>query len=172
MWKSFYSTVKSAGRPQRLSDHRLFYLCTCLLDLIYDNLWEFLFVFFFAQVSPEAAQQRQALQMYQLLPCLFWLCLTADPCVCSRHQKRKGLLLQHVRQSVHLGELEMHVDLSQDLISVHWFVTVLFFSCVFLQETYLMKHMVKHTVVEHVVSHHSPQHRTESPTLPIRISLI
>uniref|UniRef100_A0A665UPV3 Zinc finger protein 362-like n=1 Tax=Echeneis naucrates TaxID=173247 RepID=A0A665UPV3_ECHNA len=39
-------------------------------------------------------------------------------------------------------------------------------------ETYLMKHLAKHTVVEHVVSHHSPQHRTESPTLPIRISLI
>ncbi|XP_059185071.1 zinc finger protein 362a isoform X3 [Centropristis striata] len=39
-------------------------------------------------------------------------------------------------------------------------------------ETYLMKHMSKHTMVEHVVSHHSPQHRTESPTIPIRISLI
>nr|XP_020453633.1 zinc finger protein 362-like isoform X1 [Monopterus albus] len=39
-------------------------------------------------------------------------------------------------------------------------------------ETYLMKHVVKHSVVEHVVSHHSPQHRTESPTLPIGISLI
>uniref|UniRef100_A0A3P8S069 Zinc finger protein 362a n=1 Tax=Amphiprion percula TaxID=161767 RepID=A0A3P8S069_AMPPE len=39
-------------------------------------------------------------------------------------------------------------------------------------ETYLMKHMSKHAVVEHVVSHHSPQHRTESPTIPIRISLI
>lgn len=39
------------------------------------------------------------------------------------------------------------------------------------QETYLMKHMSKHTVVEHLVSHHSPQ-RTESPSIPIRISLI
>ncbi|XP_041953819.1 zinc finger protein 362b isoform X2 [Alosa sapidissima] len=38
-------------------------------------------------------------------------------------------------------------------------------------ETYLMKHMSKHTVVEHLVSHHSPQ-RTESPNIPIRISLI
>lgn len=41
----------------------------------------------------------------------------------------------------------------------------------FLQETYLMKHMSKHTVVEHLVSHQSPQ-RTESPSIPIRISLI
>ncbi|XP_029630495.1 zinc finger protein 362 isoform X3 [Salmo trutta] len=40
-----------------------------------------------------------------------------------------------------------------------------------LQETYLMKHMSKHTVVEHLVSHHSPQ-RTESPNVPIQISLI
>ncbi|XP_030632802.1 zinc finger protein 362a isoform X2 [Chanos chanos] len=38
-------------------------------------------------------------------------------------------------------------------------------------ETYLMKHMSKHTVVEHLVSQHSPQ-RTESPGIPIRISLI
>ncbi|TRY96664.1 hypothetical protein DNTS_024272 [Danionella cerebrum] len=38
-------------------------------------------------------------------------------------------------------------------------------------ETYLMKHMSKHTVVEHLVNHHSPQ-RTESPSIPIRISLI
>ncbi|XP_055773480.1 zinc finger protein 362-like isoform X2 [Salvelinus fontinalis] len=38
-------------------------------------------------------------------------------------------------------------------------------------ETYLMKHMSKHMVVEHLVSHHSPQ-RTESPNIPIRISLI
>ncbi|XP_062871638.1 zinc finger protein 362b [Trichomycterus rosablanca] len=38
-------------------------------------------------------------------------------------------------------------------------------------ETYLMKHMSKHTVVEHLVSHHSPQ-RTESPSIPIRVSLI
>ncbi|XP_037388245.1 zinc finger protein 362a isoform X2 [Pygocentrus nattereri] len=38
-------------------------------------------------------------------------------------------------------------------------------------ETYLMKHMSKHTVVEHLVSQHSPP-RTESPSIPIRISLI
>ncbi|KAL0978686.1 hypothetical protein UPYG_G00173890 [Umbra pygmaea] len=38
-------------------------------------------------------------------------------------------------------------------------------------ETYLVKHMSKHTVVEHLVGHHSPQ-RTESPNIPIRISLI
>ncbi|KAK1157280.1 zinc finger protein 362-like isoform X1 [Acipenser oxyrinchus oxyrinchus] len=38
-------------------------------------------------------------------------------------------------------------------------------------ETYLMKHMSKHTVVEHLVNHHSPP-RTESPSIPIRISLI
>lgn len=42
----------------------------------------------------------------------------------------------------------------------------------FFQETYLMKHMSKHTMVEHLISHHSPQHRTESPAIPIRISLI
>lgn len=42
----------------------------------------------------------------------------------------------------------------------------------FFQETYLIKHMSKHTMMEHVVSHHSPQHRTESPAIPIRISLI
>nr|XP_014425059.1 zinc finger protein 362 [Pelodiscus sinensis] len=36
---------------------------------------------------------------------------------------------------------------------------------------YLMKHMSKHTVVEHLVSQHSPQ-RTESPGIPVRISLI
>lgn len=35
-----------------------------------------------------------------------------------------------------------------------------------------MKHMSKHAVVEHVVSHHSPHHRTDSPAIPIRISLI
>ena len=34
-----------------------------------------------------------------------------------------------------------------------------------------MKHMSKHTVVEHLVSHHSPQ-RTESPSIPVRFSLI
>lgn len=40
-----------------------------------------------------------------------------------------------------------------------------------LQETYLMKHMSKHTVVEHLVTQHSPP-RNESPSIPIRISLI
>ncbi|XP_072308728.1 zinc finger protein 362a [Eucyclogobius newberryi] len=40
-------------------------------------------------------------------------------------------------------------------------------------ETYLMKHMTKHTMVEHLVSHHhSPIHRTDSPSIPIRIALI
>uniref|UniRef100_A0A3B5QUR2 Zinc finger protein 362a n=1 Tax=Xiphophorus maculatus TaxID=8083 RepID=A0A3B5QUR2_XIPMA len=39
-------------------------------------------------------------------------------------------------------------------------------------ETYLMKHMPKHAMVEHVMSHHSPQNRTGSPNIPIRISLI
>uniref|UniRef100_A0A3Q2E256 Zinc finger protein 362a n=1 Tax=Cyprinodon variegatus TaxID=28743 RepID=A0A3Q2E256_CYPVA len=39
-------------------------------------------------------------------------------------------------------------------------------------ETYLMKHMPKHAMVEHVVSHHSPPNRTDSPSIPIRISLI
>ncbi|XP_047203731.1 zinc finger protein 362a isoform X3 [Girardinichthys multiradiatus] len=39
-------------------------------------------------------------------------------------------------------------------------------------ETYLMKHMPKHAMLEHVVSHHSPPNRTDSPTIPIRISLI
>ncbi|XP_017305750.2 zinc finger protein 362a isoform X2 [Ictalurus punctatus] len=38
-------------------------------------------------------------------------------------------------------------------------------------ETYLMKHMSKHTVVEHLVTQHSPP-RNESPSIPIRISLI
>ncbi|KAM9758187.1 zinc finger protein 362a isoform 2-T2 [Menidia menidia] len=38
-------------------------------------------------------------------------------------------------------------------------------------ETYLMKHMSKHAMVEHVMPHLSP-HRTESPNIPIRISLI
>lgn len=38
-------------------------------------------------------------------------------------------------------------------------------------ETYLMKHMSKHTVVEHLVSQQSPP-RAESPSVPVRISLI
>lgn len=60
--------------------------------------------FFFSKVSSEAAQQRQTLQMLQLFPCLFRLGLAADPPVCTRHQKRQGLLLQHVRPGVHLSE--------------------------------------------------------------------
>ncbi|XP_008317857.1 zinc finger protein 362a isoform X2 [Cynoglossus semilaevis] len=39
-------------------------------------------------------------------------------------------------------------------------------------ETYLMKHLAKHAMVDHVMVHHSPQHRTESPNLPLRIALI
>lgn len=38
-------------------------------------------------------------------------------------------------------------------------------------ETYLMKHMSKHTMVEHMI-HHSSPHRTDSPSIPIRIALI
>uniref|UniRef100_UPI00398ECDEC zinc finger protein 362-like isoform X1 n=1 Tax=Pristiophorus japonicus TaxID=55135 RepID=UPI00398ECDEC len=38
-------------------------------------------------------------------------------------------------------------------------------------ETYLIKHMAKHTAVEHAIDTHSPQ-RTESPSCPVRISLI
>lgn len=60
-----------------------------------------------SEVAPEAAQQRQALQMFQLLPCLFRLCLAADPPSRSRHQKRQGLLLQHVWPGVHVGELKV-----------------------------------------------------------------
>lgn len=43
---------------------------------------------------------------------------------------------------------------------------------VLLQETYLMKHMSKHTMVEHLVCHRSPVHGTDSPAIPLRISLI
>lgn len=59
---------------------------------------------FFLKVSPEAAQQGQALQMLQLFPCLLRLGLAADPPLCTRHQERQGLLLQHVRPGVHLSE--------------------------------------------------------------------
>eukprot|EP00062_Callorhinchus_milii_P012693 gi/632960004/ref/XP_007895948.1/ PREDICTED: zinc finger protein 362 isoform X1 [Callorhinchus milii] len=38
-------------------------------------------------------------------------------------------------------------------------------------ETYLIKHMAKHTGVEHTLETHSPQ-RTQSPSCPVRISLI
>lgn len=54
----------------------------------------------------------------------------------------------------------------------HCFYTLPIISlCTHFQETYLMKHMSKHTVVEHLVNHQSPQ-RTDSPSIPIRISLI
>lgn len=56
-------------------------------------------------------------------------------------------------------------------ISCQWLVGFMSESHPCPQETYLMKHMSKHTVVEHLVSHHSPQ-RTESPGIPVRISLI
>ncbi|KAJ8388975.1 hypothetical protein AAFF_G00125360 [Aldrovandia affinis] len=61
-------------------------------------------------------------------------------------------------------------------ISAHAIKNAIAYCCsmcgrAYTSETYLMKHMSKHTVVEHLVSHHSPQ-RTESPTIPIRISLI
>ncbi|XP_032904357.1 zinc finger protein 362 isoform X3 [Amblyraja radiata] len=38
-------------------------------------------------------------------------------------------------------------------------------------ETYLIKHMSKHTAVEHAIDSHSPA-RTQSPSCPVRISLI
>lgn len=56
-----------------------------------------------------------------------------------------------------------------NLVSRNVMLFIYLFMC--FQETYLMKHMSKHTVVEHLVSHQSPQ-RTESPSIPIRISLI
>lgn len=55
-------------------------------------------------VSPAPAQQGQALQVSQLLPGLLGLRLPADPPVGPRHQARQGLLLQHVRAGLHLGE--------------------------------------------------------------------
>ena len=79
-----------------------------------------------AEVSPEAAQQRQALQVFQLLPCLFRLCLAADPPVCTRHQKRQGLLLQHVRQGVHLSELEIQIEFNFKI----WFTVAVTSNCV------------------------------------------
>ncbi|KAM9536381.1 zinc finger protein 362-like isoform 2-T2 [Salvelinus alpinus] len=87
----------------------------------------------------ETTQQRQALQVSKLLPCLL------------------GLSLQ-----IHL--------------SAHAIKNAKAYCCSmcgrdYTSETYLMKHMSKHMVVEHLVSHHSPQ-RTESPNIPIRISLI
>lgn len=55
-------------------------------------------------VSPAPAQQGQALQVSQLLPGLLRLRLPADPPLGPRHQARQGLLLQHVRAGLHLGE--------------------------------------------------------------------
>lgn len=112
--------------------------------------------------------------MFQLLPCLLRLCLTADPLVCTRHQKHQSLLLQHVRQGIHLSESQIHVEFNSNVwiyLAVPSSKSAVLFP-VLCQETYLMKHLAKHTVVEHVVSHHSPHHRTQSPSLPIHISLI
>lgn len=50
-------------------------------------------VFHPVPVSSKAAQQRQAVQMSQLLPCLLRLRLVADPPISSRHQERQGVLL-------------------------------------------------------------------------------
>ena len=55
-------------------------------------------------VSPAPAQQGQALQVSQLLPGLLGLRVPADPPLRPRHQARQGLLLQHVRAGLHLGE--------------------------------------------------------------------
>lgn len=44
-------------------------------------------------VSPEATQQRQTLQVSQLLPCLLGLGVAADPPVGARHQERQGVQL-------------------------------------------------------------------------------
>lgn len=121
-------------------------------------------------VSPATAQQGQALQVPQLLPGVHGLGLAADPPLGSRHQARQGLLLQHVRPRLYLGEpggaLGIHPQ-PQNTLSPGFIAFLLLLP----QETYLMKHMSKHTVVEHLVSQHSPQ-RTESPGIPVRISLI
>lgn len=55
-------------------------------------------------VSPAPAQQGQALQVSQLLPGLLGLRVPADPPLSPRHQARQGVLLQHVRAGLHLGE--------------------------------------------------------------------
>lgn len=55
-------------------------------------------------VSPATAQQGQALQVPELLPGLHGLGLAADPPLSARHQARQGLLLQHVRPRLYLGE--------------------------------------------------------------------
>lgn len=50
--------------------------------------------------------------MSQLLPGLLRLRLPPDPPLCPCHQARQGLLLQHVRAGLHLGDLpdEAHVQ--------------------------------------------------------------
>lgn len=50
--------------------------------------------------------------MFQLFPRLLRLGLAADPLARTRHQKRQGLLLQHVWPSVHLRDVphEAHVQ--------------------------------------------------------------
>lgn len=113
--------------------------------------------------------------MLQLFPCLLRLRLTADPLARARHQKRQGLLLQHVRPGLHLSECPTPrhpqppgPEHLKSAVAAAVYVPVL----VFLQETYLMKHMSKHTMVEHLVCHRSPVHGTDSPTIPLRISLI
>uniref|UniRef100_A0A3B3CSH3 Zinc finger protein 362a n=1 Tax=Oryzias melastigma TaxID=30732 RepID=A0A3B3CSH3_ORYME len=68
------------------------------------------------------------------------------------------------------GSLQIH-------LSAHAIKNAKAFCCsmcgrAYTSETYLMKHMSKHGMVEHVMSHHSPPHRTDSPSIPIRISLI
>ncbi|XP_064252963.1 zinc finger protein 362 isoform X6 [Passer domesticus] len=115
-------------------------------------------------VPPAPAQQGQALQVPQLLPGVHGLGLAADPPVCARHQARQGLLLQHVRPCLHLGEQGGCPQRCPQPPAPRSPLCPP-------QETYLMKHMSKHTVVEHLVSQHSPQ-RTESPGIPVRISLI
>uniref|UniRef100_H2LGH8 Zinc finger protein 362a n=1 Tax=Oryzias latipes TaxID=8090 RepID=H2LGH8_ORYLA len=68
------------------------------------------------------------------------------------------------------GSLQIH-------LSAHAIKNAKAFCCsmcgrAYTSETYLMKHMSKHGMVEHVMSHHSPLHRTDSPSIPIRISII
>lgn len=117
-------------------------------------------------VSPATAQQGQALQVPELLPGLHGLGLAADPPLSARHQARQGLLLQHVRPRLYLGEGAVGARRGAAPPA-----PLLILRPSAPQETYLMKHMSKHTVVEHLVSQHSPQ-RTESPGIPVRISLI
>lgn len=50
--------------------------------------------------------------MLQLLSCIFRLSISTNPPVGSRHQKRQGLLLQHVWTSLYLRDVpnETHVE--------------------------------------------------------------